>query len=177
MRVFGQTNVPLRRTVRHGAVAVVVNPQGEIALDEVRMNSRVFVDLPGGGLQAKRVKPRAVNPGGCNELRGVWESEEEALVRELAEEVGLVVQPGSRLGEAIQLYQSSDGRTEVLSYTGCWTATQSGTIEPTERNHELVWLEPLSAIARLRHDAHKQFVVDWLTWEQRDRGCVPSLRL
>ena len=166
MRIFGDFSGKDRRVVRQTAFAIIVDGQGRIAVDEVRIGSRVFRDLPGGGRDYFY----------CPKMRQ-WrlEEEEEALPREVGEEIGMLVKLGARLGEAIQGYRSSDGRTNVLSYSGLWTAERVGQTPPTEDNHRLVWMDPVTAISQLRHDSHRWFVVEWLIWEQRDQSYFPRV--
>ncbi len=158
---------PARRTVRHGAYALIEN-DGRIAVDVLRTQTRKIVDLPGGGLEWVRTDKDKLVLG--KDGRPILETEEQALIREVAEEIGLIVRPGARLAEAVQCYRSSDGRTDVLGYAALWTAEQVGEVPKTEPDHELDWLEPELAIRCLRHESHRLFVMKWLSWQQRNFG-------
>ena len=122
----------------------VVERNGRLACVRVERGARSYHDLPGG----------AIDPG---------ETEEQALVREFVEETGLHVRPVARLGEASQVFLKSDGEP-VLNHGGLWTASvrDHDPAAKIEDDHELVWLEPVEALARLRHEAHAWAVALWL---------------
>jgi 8-oxo-dGTP diphosphatase len=95
-----------------------------------------WFDLPGG----------ALDPG---------EDDAQALVREFGEESGLKVRAGPPLGRADQLFRLTDG-DPVNNRSGLYVAQiegEDGALK-IEDDHELVWLDPCAAIARLRHDSH-----------------------
>ena len=91
------------------------------------------------------------------------ETEAQALAREFVEETGLTVRGVTRLGEAAQRYRKSDGEP-VRNLAGFWTAELLAE-DPSakiEDDHTLEWLDPLRAIASLRHEAHAWAVLRWL---------------
>lgn len=118
--------------------------EGRLACVRIDRGENSYLDLPGGA-------------------RDGAESEAAAVVREFREETGLQVAADVRLTEAAQFVDKSDGRT-VNNTGGFWTLrlldpTPSGKIED---DHELVWLDPVEALASLRHEAHAWAVAVWL---------------
>lgn len=118
--------------------------EGRLACVRIDRGANSYLDLPGGA-------------------RDGQETETEAVVREYREETGLRVAAGERLTEAAQFVDKSDGRT-VNNTGGFWTLSlldpaPSGKIED---DHELVWMDPVEALAELRHDAHAWAVAVWL---------------
>ncbi|MGA0546197.1 NUDIX domain-containing protein [Brevundimonas sp. VNH65] len=105
-----------------------------------------YLDLPGG----------AIEPG---------EDEAQAVVREVAEETGLIVRPLTCIARAGQYFLKSDGAA-VNNIGGFWTLELIGQ-DPAvkiENDHELVWLDPEAALVSLRHQAHAWAVTAWLRW-------------
>lgn len=101
-------------------------------------------DLPGG----------AIDPG---------ESASEAVVREFGEETGLKVAAGEIFARADQFFLNTEGRAfnnRGAFFTVAIEAEASGL--KVEADHTLVWMEPLAAIAALRHEAHAWAVAAWL---------------
>lgn len=117
---------------------------GELACVRVDRGEGSYFDLPGGAIDGD-------------------ESEAEALAREFVEETGLAVEPRRRIGEAGQYFRKSDG-SPVNNLAGFWTVEVAGgdLAAKVEADHELVWLEPVFALANLRHDAHAWAVAIWL---------------
>ena len=60
-------------------------------------------------------------------------------------------------------FRKTDG-SSVNNAGGFWTARVTGFDASTqcEADHELVWLDPLEALSRLRHEAHAWAVAKWL---------------
>ena len=123
----------------------VVPRNGCIALVRiVRPGETPYLDLPGGALE----------PG---------EDDAAALVREFGEETALKVTPGRLLGHVRQYLVKTDGHS-ANNLCALFEAEATGE-DPAlkiEADHELVWLEPLAALQRLRHDAHAWAVTTWL---------------
>jgi 8-oxo-dGTP diphosphatase len=118
---------------------------GRLALVQVTYPGKPpFLDLPGG----------AIDPG---------EGPQEALIREFGEETGLVVRAGAFITQASQ-YFLTKGEAPVNNRCRFFIAEIAGA-EPglkIEQDHELVWLEPMESLIRLRHEAHAFAVVAWL---------------
>jgi 8-oxo-dGTP diphosphatase len=99
--------------------------------------------LPGGGAE----------PG---------EAPEQTLARELREECGRAARILRRLGEATQLI-SRGGR--FIAKRGIYFEarfTDDSSRCPVEPDHELLWLPPADAIARLKHESQRWAVEAWM---------------
>jgi 8-oxo-dGTP diphosphatase len=161
LKIFGDFSTIERRKVRHCAFVIVTNRAGLLAIDENHQNTRVLWDLPGGGLEYLKTS---------NGRRRRFEIEEETIQREAKEEVGVLLKPGARLREAIECYASSDGVSQILTYSAFWTAEYLGERQPTETGHTRRWMDPLIAMSKLRHESHRWAIAEWLRWDQRDQG-------
>ena len=140
---FGPAEPSLAYRERPAAFGVV-EKGGRIACVLITRPERTYYDLPGG----------ALDPG---------EDEAQALIREFGEETGLVVQPVALLGRARQRFRMVNG--EPVNNRCAVFEAQAVSADPTlkiEDDHALEWLEPLEAIASLRHDAHAWAVTAWL---------------
>jgi 8-oxo-dGTP diphosphatase len=140
---FGTAEPGLDYRPRATAFGLVVQDE-KIACVRVDRGEGSYFDLPGGAVDGD-------------------ESEEQAVVREFLEETGMTVRPLARIAEASQYFRKSDG--EPINNTGgFWIAAQRS-LDPAakvEADHDLVWLDPYEALARLRHDAHAWAVTVWL---------------
>ena len=122
----------------------LVFEDGKLACVRVDRGEGSYFDLPGGAVDGD-------------------ETEQQALVREFLEETGMTVRPLTRLAEASQYFRKSDGEP-INNSGGFWIAEQLS-LQPAakvEADHELVWLDPVEAIATLRHEAHAWAVARWL---------------
>ena len=130
----------LRRPTAFG----LVFRDGRLACVRVDRGEGSYFDLPGGAIDGEETEP-------------------EALVREFLEETGLHIAPVERIGEAAQYFRKSDG-SPVNNLAGFWTAdiSRHDPAAKVEDDHELVWLDPVAALASLRHDAHAWAVAVWL---------------
>lgn len=117
---------------------------GKLACVRVDRGEATYYDLPGGAVDGD-------------------ESEQQALVREFGEETGLLIQPIDRLTEAAQYFHKTDGEA-INNSGGYWAVSLTGfdAARKCEADHELVWLEPLFALAHLRHETHAWAVARWL---------------
>lgn len=115
----------------------VAERDGLLALVKVRRDSETsYFDLPGGALEE-------------------GETEAEALAREFGEETGLEVRPEGLLTRADQYLLKFDGEP-VNNRSGlyrCAVEAEAPWLK-IEADHELVWVAPAEAVARLRHDSH-----------------------
>jgi 8-oxo-dGTP diphosphatase len=96
--------------------------------------------LPGGGIEAD-------------------EAAEQAVEREAREECGLAIQPRGIIGNATEIVHSPAGNTGVDKVSVFFDAVVTGSVLATEPDHELVWLRPGDAVARLSHKSHRWAVV------------------
>ncbi|MDP3404633.1 MAG: NUDIX domain-containing protein [Brevundimonas sp.] len=139
---FGTADPGVLYQLRPAVFGLVVD-DGRLAC--VRVSRDIpYLDLPGGAVDGD-------------------ESEEQALVREFIEETGMTVRPLDRVAEAGQFFRRSDD-APVNNLAGFWLC-EPLSINPEsklESDHELVWLDPLTALAGLRHDAHAWAVATWL---------------
>lgn len=140
---FGEREPGVDYRDRACAFGIVIR-DGRIACVRVERAERSYYDLPGGAID-----------GG--------ETEEQALAREFVEETGLTVRAADRLGEAGQRYRKSDGEP-VRNLAGFFAADliSEDPSAKVEDDHTLEWLEPLEALAGLRHEAHAWAVMRWL---------------
>jgi len=115
----------------------VLERDGLIALVAVeKPGHAAWLDLPGG----------ALDPG---------EDAAAAMIREFGEEAGLAVAAGEMLGEADQFFVNTDGEAFNNRQTLFETRLLAEVTElKIETDHTLVWLAPIDAVARLRHDSH-----------------------
>ena len=144
---FGQTQPGLVYQERATAYGVCATPSGELAIAQIGPSGGPYVfDLPGGGLEAR-------------------EDETAALIREIQEETGLTVRPERLLCRAGQYWINQESpRNSLASFYV--VAAEGAAGQPSEPDHSLIWMAPLEAIQRLRHEAHAWAVACWL----RGRG-------
>jgi len=141
---FGVPDPSLAYPDRPAAFAIVARGSTIAVVRITREGHAPYYDLPGGALE----------PG---------ETAEQAVVREFAEETGLVILPIARLALADQFLTKTDGATannrSVLFEADLMREDESLKIED---DHELVWLDADTALRRLRHDSHAWAVATWL---------------
>jgi 8-oxo-dGTP diphosphatase len=122
---------------RPGAYAVLWDAAGE-RIAVVETHEGCF--LPGGGLEA-------------------GESVQQALRREIAEEVALAVEEPRELGRAVELVwvpaEKRCFRKEGVFFTARAGARLPRTPEP---DHAVFWLSPAQAIEKLSHESQKWVV-------------------
>jgi len=119
--------------------------QGRIAVVRVtKAGAEPWIDLPGG----------ALDPG---------EDEARAVAREFGEETGLVIRPGALICRADQVFRKTEG--EPVNNRSAIFRVETVGEDPglkIEDDHELQWIEPAEAMARLRHDSHAWAVLAWI---------------
>ncbi|WP_084169152.1 NUDIX domain-containing protein [Brevundimonas aveniformis] len=144
---FGQPEPGVAYRDRPCAFGIAVQ-QGKIACVRVDRGDRSYFDLPGGAID------------------GV-ETESEALAREFMEETGLEVRGTACIGRTAQVFRRSTGEP-LRNLSGVWTAEVLGysLAGKIEDDHELVWLEPLTALSSVRHEAHAWAITLWLRSQQ-----------
>lgn len=141
---FGEPQAGRAHKDRPAVFGIAVQA-GKIALVRVEKPGHApWLDLPGG----------ALDPG---------EDEPRALTREFGEEAGLAIEPGASFARADQYFVNTDGEA-FNNRAGFWTIRgfRPAAELKIEQDHELVWLEPHEALARLRHDAHAWAVAAWM---------------
>jgi 8-oxo-dGTP diphosphatase len=122
----------------------IAERDGLIACVRVDRGERSYFDLPGGAIDA-------------------GEDEAQALAREFREETGLSVRGVRLIGRTSQRFRRSTGEP-VRNLSGVWIAEVEGhdPASKIEDDHELVWLDPVRAVSKLRHEAHAWAVALWL---------------
>ncbi len=139
---FGQTQPGLtyqERPVVHG-----ICPRGEQQIAIVRIGARApfEYDLPGGGVESD-------------------EDEAGALMREFSEETGLTVWPHKVIGRAGQYWiRQAEARNNLATFYEVELSAADS--DPTEPDHALVWLTPMEAVLKMRHEAHAWAILHWL---------------
>lgn len=140
---FGTPDLSHIYTDRPAAFGIVVR-EGRVALVHIVHGRQDWHDLPGGGLE----------PG---------ETPDEAVVRELGEEAGLVVVARHAFAHADQYFINTDG-APFNNRASFWAADliREDASLKIEDDHALVWMEPHAALRALRHDAHAWALAAWL---------------
>lgn len=152
---FGERDPALVYTDRPAAFGLAER-DGKIACVRIERADESYLDLPGG----------ALDPG---------EGELAALVREFGEETGLVVEPGPVLVRTQQYFLKTDGKP-VNNHGGVYRVTIKGE-DPAlkvEADHTLVWVDPVVALAELRHGSHAFAVTAWLNARSDAGTASPS---
>jgi 8-oxo-dGTP pyrophosphatase MutT (NUDIX family) len=142
---FGMVEPGATYVLRPGGYVVMFGDRGEVAV----VSTPQGLALPGGG-----------------QYNG--EAPEVAAVREVAEECGLRVTLGPRIGAADELVFAADERAHYRKRCTFFLADVIGGLGAGERDHELLWLSPAEAIAQLRHKSQS-----WAVGEacRRAGGC------
>jgi len=130
--VFG-TRLEDRTYVRRpSAYALVRNAAGHWAV--VRTREGCF--LPGGGMETH-------------------ETAEQTVEREAQEECGFVLKPGAVAMQAIQFVYSSEEHQYFEKICEFVEAELIGTVAPSEKDHQTVWLNVDQAVDALSHESHR----------------------
>ncbi len=146
---FGQTQPGLTYMERHTVYGVCARGEKEIAVARIGHQAPFEWDLPGGGVEAD-------------------EDEAGALMREFVEETGLTVWPTRVLGRAGQFWlDRGEPRNNLATYYEVELSADDG--DPTEPDHALVWLAPLEAALKMRHDSSAWVILQWLRTRRNAR--------
>jgi 8-oxo-dGTP diphosphatase len=140
---FGSRRSGVSYVDRPSVYGLALNDQGRLAVAEISSEFGLEYDLPGGGVE-------------------VGETERLALIREFAEEVGLPVKPERLLLRANQ-YWNKPGITPRNSIGSFWQVEVNGTEQlPVDPDHRLIWIDPMEAMRRMRHDAQAWAILYFL---------------
>ena len=136
---------PLRWYRRRPCAFGLAARDGRLALVRITRKGRPpRLDLPGGALDGGETAARAME-------------------REFGEETGLQVRAVEIVARARQ-YVGKRGSRRVTNLGAVFTADLVAE-DPRlkiERDHELVWTDPLEALTALRHPSHAWAVACWL---------------
>ncbi|MES1198929.1 MAG: NUDIX domain-containing protein [Pseudomonadota bacterium] len=139
---FGVTQPGLTYVERTSAYGICWRGEQSIALARIGKAGAFEYDLPGGGVESN-------------------EDEAAALMREFLEETGLTVWPTRVIGRAGQ-YWVNRGEPRNSLATFYEVELSASDSEPTEPDHELIWLAPAEALTRMRHESHAWAVLHWM---------------
>lgn len=139
---FGSTQPGLTYLERVSAYGICPRGEAQIAVAQIGKKAPFEYDLPGGGVEAD-------------------EDEAAALMREFLEETGLTVWPTRVLGRAGQYWVNKSEPRNSLS-TFYEVELSAADSEPTEPDHVLLWMSPIEALQRMRHEAHAWAIMHWL---------------
>jgi 8-oxo-dGTP diphosphatase len=140
---FGHAEPGAAYKDRPVAYGIAPRADGLIATVRIARDAGPIWDLPGGML----------DPG---------ENEPAALVREFMEETGWLVAPREVVARARQYTVTSTGerRHNIAAFYLCDLVGDRDAKE--EDDHELVWLDPVEALVRMRHAAAAWAIAAWL---------------
>lgn len=139
--VFGEKEAEKNYQARYAAYAILMNDEEKIALVQAP-NGAYF--LPGGEIEGNETK-------------------EEAIEREMLEELGFEVVLSEYLGQADEYFYSRH-RATFFYNPGYFYSTKSWekVSEPLEEGNNSSWEPPAQAIELLKRGSHKWAVEEWL---------------
>lgn len=147
---FGATQPGLTYLERVSAYGICPRGEAQLAVVQIGKKAPYEYDLPGGGVEAD-------------------EDEAAALMREFIEETGLTVWPTRVLGRAGQYWvNKGEPRNSLSTFYEVELSAADG--EPTEPDHVLLWMPPLEALQKMRHEAHGWAIMHWLRLRRGDRS-------
>ena len=139
---FGQTQPGLTYIERPTTYGICYRGEGTIAVARIGHQAPFDYDLPGGGIESD-------------------EDEAAALMREFMEETGLTVWPSRIVGRAGQFWNNNgEPRNSLATFYEVELSADDG--EPTEPDHKLMWLQPVEALKKMRHEAHAWAILHWM---------------
>ncbi|MDV4557936.1 NUDIX domain-containing protein [Enterococcus faecium] len=138
--IFGEKKQFADYQTRYAAYIVIERDQ-QIAVIEAP-NGAFF--LPGGEIEGEETK-------------------EEAIVRELIEEMEIVAEISSYLGEADEYFYSNYRATYYYNPGYFFVADSWKRIgEPTEKTNKIWWVSPQEALVKLKRGSHRWAVERWI---------------
>ncbi|MEG1503184.1 MAG: NUDIX domain-containing protein [Enterococcus sp.] len=139
-QVFGVKETGKNYQARYAAYAILINDEQQIALVQAP-NGAYF--LPGGEIEGEETK-------------------EEAIEREMLEELGFEVVLAEYLGQADEYFYSRHRDTYFYN-PGYFYGTKSWTkvSKPLEEGNQSSWVSPEKAIELLKRGSHKWAVKEW----------------
>jgi 8-oxo-dGTP diphosphatase len=139
---FGKTQPGLTYIERPTVYGLCARGEREIAVARIARNDEIEFDLPGGGVESD-------------------EDEAGALMREFQEETGLTIWPTRVIGRAGQFWiRLGEPRNSLATFYEVELSADDG--EPSEPDHQLIWMAPSEAMAKVRHEAHAWAILHWL---------------
>ncbi|KAF1305149.1 NUDIX hydrolase [Candidatus Enterococcus willemsii] len=138
--IFGKKEDGKTYKARYGAYVVI--HQDEKVIIVQAPNGAYF--LPGGEIEAN-------------------ETHQQAIEREMLEEVGFEVEIGQYLGEGLEYFYSSH-RDTYFEHPGYFYVVDAWkkVAEPTETTNELAWVTPEDALLLLKRGSHRWAIQEWL---------------
>ena len=139
---FGKTEAGLTYLERPTVYGICPRGEASIAIVRIGREAPFEHDLPGGGIERD-------------------EDEAAALMREFVEETGLTVWPDRMIGRAGQYWiNEGEARNSLAAFYE--VELSSGDGEPSEPDHKLLWVAPLEAIGKMRHESHGWAILHWM---------------
>jgi len=123
---------------------ILPDVEGRILVVAINLGDRLIHDLPGGG----------IDPG---------ESAEDALRREFVEETGIVLDQAREIAAADHYWINKKTGQRIFNRSTYFagSASEKAGVK-IEDDHEPVWLDPLEAQIRMRHDAAAWAIAMWM---------------
>ncbi|EOL42212.1 NUDIX family hydrolase [Enterococcus phoeniculicola] len=139
---FGEKVEGIDYQARYAAYIIVSRNNGQEMVLVQAPNGAYF--LPGGEIENNETKEEAIN-------------------REMIEELGVEVEIGWYIGEAQEYFYSRHRDTYFFNPGYFYSAKSWKKIgDPTETTNQLVWLTPQEAIVQLKRGSHQWAVTEWL---------------
>lgn len=139
--IFGVKEAEKEYQARYAAYAIIYNDKNEIALVQAP-NGAYF--LPGGEIEGNETK-------------------EEAIDREMLEELGFQITLADYLGEACEYFYSRHRDTYFYNPGYFFVASEWQKVgEPLEKGSRSIWADPKVSIELLKRGSHQWAVKEWL---------------
>ncbi|MBO1308478.1 NUDIX domain-containing protein [Enterococcus sp. 669A] len=139
--IFGVKEAEKEYQARYAAYAIIANDQNEIIIVQAP-NGAYF--LPGGEIEGEETK-------------------EEAIDREMLEELGYKITLAEYLGEASEYFYSRHRDTYFYNPGYFFVADRFEKVcEPTEEGSQSTWVSPEKGIELLKRGSHQWAVKQWL---------------